>query len=73
MRRLDFFEKCIHSDEEDQHCPFAVKNNEKTLCSQILGYYPALVDINLLKSCFMTASPRDKNSMINNIKKTLTL
>ena len=73
MDKLNFFEKCHHSEEEDQGCPFAIKKGKKTLCNQILGYNPVAVDIRDLKSCFMNASPRDKNSMINKTKKTLPL
>ena len=69
MIKENFFNSCIHSDEHDSSCPFAVLDNEKTLCSQLLGWHNKTTDVSDLKSCFMTASPRDKLSIINKIKK----
>ena len=69
MIKENFFSTCVHSEEDDQTCPFAIENNEKTLCSQILGWSKETVDVSELKFCFMTSHPRDKLSLVNKIEK----
>lgn len=69
MIKTELFNECMHSEEADLTCPFADQQNQKILCSQTLGWAKSAVDVVDLKKCFMTASPRDKLSMINKIQK----
>ena len=69
MIKTELFHECIHSEEADLTCPFADLHQEKTLCSQTLGWTKAPVDVSEIKTCFMKASPRDKLSIINKIQK----
>lgn len=69
MIKTELFNECIHSEEADLTCPFADLHQEKTLCSQTLGWAKAPVEVSEIKKCFMTASPRDKLSIINKIQK----
>ncbi len=69
MVKTELFHECIHSDEPDLTCPFAEIILDETHCSQTLGWMKASANILELKKCFMTASPRDKVSMVNKLQK----
>lgn len=69
MIKTELFNECIHSEEPDLTCPFAENVLDQVHCSQTLGWLKASVDVQNLKKCFMTASPRDKVSMVNKIQK----